>query len=99
MGEKYTSTNDVYDKNMQFTWTYTGSEARKVRTFLQKHGVSHRMFSQMKHNGGAILVNEKPVYTSDYLKDGDKVTIVMPVEESNDLVVPDYKPLNIIFEN
>jgi len=84
---------------MQFTWTYTGSEARKVRTFLQKHGVSHRMFSQMKHNGGAILVNEKPVYTSDYLKDGDKVTIVMPVEESNDLVVPDYKPLNIIFEN
>lgn len=84
---------------MKFTWKYSGNEQRKVRTFLQNHGVSHRMFSQMKHNGGAILVNEKPVYTSDYLKNGDIVTIVMPTEKSNDLVVPDYKPLDIIFEN
>lgn len=84
---------------MKFTWKYSGNEQRKVRTFLQNHGVSHRMFSQMKHNGGAILVNEKSVYTSDYLKNGDIVTIVMPTEKSNDLVVPDYKPLDIIFEN
>ena len=84
---------------MQFTWTYSGTEQRKVRTFLQAHGVSHRMFSQMKHNGGAILKNGQPVYTSDYLDDGDEVTIVMPTEKSNDLVVPDYKPLDIIFEN
>lgn len=84
---------------MKFTWTYQGEELRKVRTFLQGHGVSHRMFSRMKHHGGAILVNEKPVYTSDFLKQGDSVTIIMPVEESNDLVVPDYRPMDIIFEN
>ena len=74
---------------MKFTWKYSGNEQRKVRTFLQNHGVSHRMFSQMKHNGGAILVNEKSVYTSDCLKNGDIVTIVMPTEKSNDLDVPD----------
>lgn len=84
---------------MKFTWTYQGDEERKVRTFLQGYGVSHRMFSQIKHNGGAILVNDRPVYTSDYLKSGDQVTVMMPVEEGNDLVVPDYHPLNVIFEN
>ncbi|CAH1850341.1 RluA family pseudouridine synthase [Convivina intestini] len=84
---------------MEFTWTYQGDEQRKVRTFLQGHGVSHRMFSQMKHNGGAILANGQPVYTADYIKNGDQVTIVMPIEESNDLVVPDFHPLDIIFEN
>ncbi|CAK8053658.1 RluA family pseudouridine synthase [Eupransor demetentiae] len=84
---------------MRFNWKYQGAEDRKVRSFLQSHGVSHRMFSQIKHNGGAILVNEKPVYTSDYLKDGDEVAIIMPVEQGNDLVVPDYHDLKIIFEN
>ncbi|WEV54936.1 RluA family pseudouridine synthase [Leuconostocaceae bacterium ESL0723] len=84
---------------MKFSWTYDQAEDRKVRTFLQGHGVSHRMFSQIKHNGGAILVNDRQVYTSDYLKQGDEVTIIMPVETGNDLVVPDYHPLDIIFEN
>ena len=84
---------------MKFSWTYNGDELRKVRTFLQSHGVSHRMFSKMKHGGGAILVNDKKVYTSDYLKDGDVVTIIMPTEESNDLVTPDYAPLDIVFED
>ncbi|USS91892.1 RluA family pseudouridine synthase [Fructobacillus americanaquae] len=84
---------------MKFSWTYQGKEERKVRSFLQSHGVSHRMFSQMKHNGGAILVNDQQVYTSDYIQDGDLVTIVMPVETGNDLVVPDFMPLAVIYED
>lgn len=84
---------------MEFSWTYEGAEMRKVRTFLQGHGVSHRMFSKMKHGGGAILVNGERVYTSDFIQSGDVVTIVMPTEESNDLVVPDYRPLDIVFED
>ncbi|MDF7636987.1 RluA family pseudouridine synthase [Leuconostocaceae bacterium ESL0958] len=84
---------------MKFSWTYQGTEDRKVRGFLQSHGVSHRMFSQMKHNGGAILVNDQPVYTSDYLHPQDVVTIVMPIEASNDLVVPDYQPLHVVYED
>lgn len=84
---------------MKFSWTYEGEEDRKVRSFLQSHGVSHRMFSQMKHNGGAILVNDKQVYTSDYLKKGDVATIIMPVEQGNDLVVPDFSPIKVIYED
>ncbi|CAK1242289.1 pseudouridylate synthase [Fructobacillus fructosus] len=84
---------------MKFSWTYEGDEDRKVRSFLQSHGVSHRMFSQMKHNGGAILVNDKQVYTSDYIKKGDVATIIMPVEQGNDLVVPDFDPIQVIYED
>lgn len=86
---------------MEFIWQVTGEKDQliKVRTFLKNKGVSHRMFSKIKHFGGAILVNDKEVYTSDFMKAGDEIKMIMPAEESNELVVPDYKPLDIVYED
>lgn len=84
---------------MEFTWQKNNDIEQKVKSFLAGHGVSHRMFTQIKHNGGDILVNGIHGRTVDFLKKGDKVTIIMPPEEDNDVVVTSFGELEIIYED
>jgi 23S rRNA pseudouridine1911/1915/1917 synthase len=84
---------------MKFNWTFNESEPKKVRTFLIEQGVSHRMFSKIKHHGGDIRVNDREVFTSDFLKQNDHVMIEMPPEEENAILPPDFTPLDIVYED
>lgn len=84
---------------MEFTWQKNNDIEQKVKSFLAGHGVSHRMFTQIKHNGGDILVNGIHGRTVDFLKKGDKVTIIMPPEEDNDVVATSFGELEIIYED
>lgn len=82
---------------MKFSWVNDSSERQKVRFFLARKGVSHRMFSQIKNNGGSIEVDGRLVYTSDFIDEGQTITITMPNEISNQLVEPDFTPLEIVY--
>jgi 23S rRNA pseudouridine1911/1915/1917 synthase len=84
---------------MEFTWRKDNDQEQKVKSFLGTHGVSHRMFTQIKHNGGDILVNGVHGRTVDWLKEGDDVTIIMPPEVDNDIVATSYGELDIIYED
>lgn len=83
----------------QFSWTNQGDETLKIKTFLAQRGVSHRMFSIVKRGGGSVLLDGKQVRTVDEVKPGDKVTIVMPPEESNDVVAMSDLPITVLFED
>lgn len=84
---------------MEFTWQKDTDVEQKVKSFLAGHGVSHRMFTQIKHNGGDILVNGIHGRTVDFLKRDDKVTIIMPPEVDNDVVATSYGELAVIYED
>ncbi|MCM0598510.1 RluA family pseudouridine synthase [Periweissella fabalis] len=84
---------------MEFTWKKDNDIEQKVKSFLGNHGVSHRMFSQIKHNGGDILVNGVHGRTVDFLKKGDAVTIIMPPELDNDIVATSYGVLDVLYED
>ena len=83
----------------QFSWINQGDETLKIKTFLAQRGVSHRMFSIVKRGGGAVLLAGKQVRTVDEVKPGDKVTIVMPPEESNDVVAMSDLPITVLYED
>ncbi|WP_439426199.1 RluA family pseudouridine synthase [Oenococcus alcoholitolerans] len=85
---------------MDFSWRSSLDHDEKVRSFLKSQGVSHRMFSQIKHFGGRITVDQKEVFTSDYVRPGQLVTIFMPDEKENSDLTADFDdPLEIVFEN
>lgn len=82
---------------MKFSWVNDSNQRQKVRFFLARKGVSHRMFSQIKNNGGSIEVDGRMVYTSDFIDEGQKITITMPNEISNQSVEADFNPLDIVY--
>ncbi|TYC47777.1 RluA family pseudouridine synthase [Weissella muntiaci] len=82
-----------------FSWTKKDAGKLRVKTFLAQHGVSHRMFTVMKHGNGDILLNGQHIRTIDDLDQGDTVTIVMPPEESNEIVIASNEPIEILYED
>lgn len=84
---------------MEFTWKKDTEVEQKVKSFLAGYGVSHRMFTQIKHNGGDILVNGVHGRTVDLIKKGDSVTVIMPIEKDNDVVATSYNEIDIIYED
>ena len=82
---------------MKFSWINDTDERQKVRFFLARKGVSHRMFSQLKNNGGSIEIENRTVVTSDFIDPGQKIVINMPREVSNESVDPDFAPLDIAY--
>lgn len=84
---------------MEFTWLKETPQEQRVKAFLIGHGVSHRMFTLIKHNGGDILVNGVHGRTVDHIKMGDTVTVLMPPEVDNDVVATSYGELEIVYED
>lgn len=83
---------------MEFTWTATqnGQSAKQV---LSEHGVSHRMFTQINHSNGQVLVNQKPVAPATQVKPTDKVTLVVPAEPADPGVSVSHESLSVVFED
>ncbi|EHN59392.1 RluA family pseudouridine synthase [Oenococcus kitaharae] len=85
---------------MKFSWVSDLDDMQKVRLFLKARGVSHRMFSQLKHFGGKIVVDDHEVFTNDYVKPGQQISIFMPAEKENGQLTADFKdPLDVVFED
>lgn len=82
---------------MKFSWINDSDERQKVRFFLARKGVSHRMFSQIKNHGGSIEIEGRVVVTSDFLDPGQKIIITMPSEIGSSSVEPDFAPLDIAY--
>ena len=83
----------------RFTWIKKDEQAQRVKGFLKQQGVSHRMFTIMKQGNGDILLNGQHTRTVDEIHVNDEVTIIMPAEESNDIVATSDLPLEVLFED
>ncbi|WP_374286476.1 RluA family pseudouridine synthase [Lactococcus sp.] len=83
---------------MQFSFT-NEIDRSMVKGLLKRHGVSKRLLSNIKFDGGQILVNGSEQNAIFRLAVGDIVTIVVPDEPDNEFLLPENLPLEIVFED
>lgn len=83
---------------MQITWTNQDQPDGGIKQFLRLHGVSHRMYNDLKQSG-TIMVNGNETKLDYKLQVGDALTIIFPPEESDDDVSFSDQPIDVIYED
>jgi 23S rRNA pseudouridine1911/1915/1917 synthase len=86
----------------QFTlrWTITEKdEGVLVREFLKKHHISKTALTDIKFNGGDILVNGEHVTVRYSLKEGDMLSVLFPPEVPSEGLAAENIPLEIVYED
>ena len=74
-------------------------EGSMVKSMLGRHGISRRLLTKVKFDGGKIMVNGIEKTAIYRLEKGDLVTITVPDEPDNEKLIPDDVPLNVLFED
>ncbi|MGL5449931.1 MAG: RluA family pseudouridine synthase, partial [Lactococcus cremoris] len=74
-------------------------EGSMVKSMLGRHGISRRLLTKVKFDGGQIMVNGIEKTAIYRLEKGDLVTITVPDEPDNEKLIPDDVPLNVLFED
>ncbi|WP_050614340.1 RluA family pseudouridine synthase [Bacillus testis] len=70
-----------------------------LRTFLQQKHISKAALVDIKYNGGRIEVNGKEENVRYSLKEGDRVVVSFPREQTSEGLIPEKIPLSIIYED
>lgn len=83
---------------MQITWTNQDQVDAGIKQFLGVHGVSHRMYNDLKQSG-TIMVNGNETKLDYKLQLGDEITIIFPPEESDDDVAFSDQPIDVVYED
>ncbi len=83
---------------MQFTWKKKPADPGTLKKFLNGHGISHRMYKTVKIDG-RITVNGRPVQPQNELRDGDQVTVVLPNEPADPMVIVSHGPIHVVYED
>ncbi|XEC93452.1 RluA family pseudouridine synthase [Paenibacillus tarimensis] len=74
-------------------------DGKMVRTVLERRlGVSRKLMSRLKLTEEGIMLNGKRVYTTERVEAGDRLTLRMEQETSDD-ILPEPMPLDIVFED
>ncbi|GIN83992.1 pseudouridine synthase [Heyndrickxia sporothermodurans] len=72
---------------------------KNIKQLLSEHDISRRSLTDIKFDGGKILVNEREENVLYSLKNGDKLTIIFPPEKESVSLIGEDIPLDIIFED
>jgi 23S rRNA pseudouridine1911/1915/1917 synthase len=84
----------------QLQWEVTKLQAgRIIREFLKEEEVSRVALTDIKFNGGKILVNNEEVNVRYVLKVGEVLTVIFPPEYPSEGVAGEKIPLDILFED
>jgi 23S rRNA pseudouridine1911/1915/1917 synthase len=84
----------------QLQWTITKKDAGKlVLDFIKEKKISKRALTDIKFNGGDILVNAVHVTVRYNLKEDDVLTVIFPKEERGGGLVADDVPFTIVYED
>lgn len=86
------------DKRFQITFQ-ASEEGELLRTAIERHGISKRGLTSIKYRGGNILVNGVEKTVRYRLNKHDKITIIFPLEEVSDGLIPESGTLNIVYED
>lgn len=71
---------------------------RKIKFYVRsKMGVSYGQFSALKMRGG-LHVNSEVVHANHILQEGEVVEVIIEEQSATD-IVPDYSPVNIVYED
>lgn len=73
-------------------------EGRKIGVYARRLGLSGTAIRRLRYTEGAILLNGSPVFSSERLKEGDRLTLILP-EKGGGHVLPEDVALDIIYED
>ena len=74
-------------------------EGKTVRTVLERRlGVSRKLLSRLKLTEHGITLNNRRVYTNERVSKGDRLSLRMEQERSDD-ILPEPMPLAIVYED
>lgn len=82
-----------------FELKYIATVEGLLREALYNWGISKRTLASVKYGGGQLLVNGDEVTVRHFLKQGDAVTVVFPLEELGKGLQAESGELKIIFED
>ncbi|ARU62962.1 hypothetical protein CBW65_19725 [Tumebacillus avium] len=71
---------------------------RKIKDVLQKHLKMSRKVIRKLTEGQGVLLNGEPIWTSWRLAEGDHLRLLLPAEESVD-ILPEHIPFHNVFED
>ena len=81
---------------MKFIWINTTNEKMSVKRFLNFHGISHRMYAELKEQPQAILVNGN---AQTEVPTNATVEVTFPDEISDPKVESDLAGIQVLFED
>ncbi|MDR9792509.1 MULTISPECIES: RluA family pseudouridine synthase [unclassified Aeribacillus] len=70
-----------------------------LREFLREHHISKSALTDIKFNGGKIVVNGNEKNVRYVLQEGDQVTVHFPEEKRSQSLIPENIPLDIVYED
>lgn len=87
-------------KQFHLKWEVkTEHDGLLLREFLHLMELSKRALTDIKFQGGKILVNDEEKTVRTIVKEHDLVTIYFPIEKPSEELVPQAVPFEIIFED
>lgn len=87
-------------KTFQLQWIISKKDVGKlVFDYVKEKKISKRALTDIKFNGGDILVNSQHVTVRYCLKENDILTVIFPQEERGTSLVADDVPFEIVYED
>lgn len=87
-------------KTFQLQWIISKKDVGKlVFDYVKEKKISKRALTDIKFNGGDILVNSQHVTVRYCLKENDILTVIFPQEERGKSLVADDVPFEIVYED
>lgn len=84
---------------MRFEWWYQKDNPITVKQFLKEKGISRRLLSKIKFDGGQISVNGKEENVNFHLKKEDNVSVLVPNEGKQTIIKGVDMPIDILYED
>ncbi|WP_368658612.1 RluA family pseudouridine synthase [Metabacillus halosaccharovorans] len=87
-------------REFQLEWTIRKEEdSMLIFDFVKAKKISKRALTDIKFNGGDILLNSEHVTVRHKVKEGDVLTIIFPEEEKGSSLQADEVPFDIVYED
>jgi 23S rRNA pseudouridine1911/1915/1917 synthase len=86
----------------RFTLTWKVAEedsGRFVKEFLEEKNISKTALTDIKFNGGDILVNGGHVTVRHSLREGETLSVLFPPEVPSEGLMPEKIPLDVVYED
>lgn len=84
---------------MRFEWIHKVDNLVSVKQFLKEKGISRRLLSKIKFDGGCISVNDKEENVKFILRKNDKVSVLVPNEGKQNIIQGVDMPIEILYED
>ncbi len=72
---------------------------KKVAAFLQEQGFSRRLLEDIRHQKGAVTLDNKEVSPDGTVSCGQVLRVLLPPEKNDDWITPENIPLHIVYED